>query len=191
MNKESITLQSILLSVPNLNTVDYIGTDKNTTHSYINFYEQAFLPYRDKHISLLEIGIYSGGSLYLWGQYFKNGSIFGLDIIDRVKAEWKTLENVQYQIHDAYEIDFVQSLPNYDIIIDDGPHTLESQVSCIKNYLPKLNDGGILIIEDVAAIEHVNILKEHTPSKYIKNVEIIDLRYVKNRYDDILYVIHK
>ena len=52
------------------------GTDKNTGHSYISgFYEEAFFPYKTKHISILEIGIARGDSLLLWNEYFKNSII--------------------------------------------------------------------------------------------------------------------
>jgi hypothetical protein len=184
-------LIDILKETPELDTVDTIGTDKNTTHSYIDFYEKNLSKYQNKNVSLLEIGVNSGGSLYLWGKYFENGSVLGLDIVDKVKNQWKALVNTKYLIHDAYDPNVVNSLQNFDIIIDDGPHTLESQIQCIKYYLPKLNNDGIMIIEDIQNIKHVDILIYNTPIEYQQNIEIIDLRSNKNRYDDILYVIKK
>ena len=54
----------------------FLETDKNTDHSYIeHFYENAFLKYRDKNITLLEIGARTGSSCFLWNQYFKNSVI--------------------------------------------------------------------------------------------------------------------
>lgn len=183
------TLTDILNETSNLDTTDTIGTDKNTIHSYIDFYETNLSKYKNTNASLLEIGVNSGGSLYLWGNYFDDGSVLGLDIIDKVRNEWKTLPNTKYLIHDAYDPSTVTLLPNFDIIIDDGPHTLESQIKCIQYYLPKLNNNGILIIEDIQDTKYITILKENTPIKYHQYLEIIDLRYKKNRYDDILYVI--
>jgi hypothetical protein len=185
-------LIDILNSTEELNTVDYIGTDKNTVHGFVEFfYEKEFEKYKNKSTSLLEIGVHIGGSLYLWGRYFEQGSILGLDIEDKVRDKWKVLPNTSYLIKNAYDSDVVNSLPNFDIIIDDGPHTLESQVSFIKQYLPKLNDGGVLVIEDVQDPSYLEILKQNTPEEYHSKVEMLDLRFARNRYDDLLFVIRK
>jgi hypothetical protein len=188
-----MTLKEILETTPNLNSYDYIGTDKNTVHSYIDkFYEHAFQKYQKKeNMSLLEIGVHAGGSLYLWGKYFSNGHIVGIDIVDRVKKTWKELSNVQYMIKDGYDKNFVDLLPSYDIIIDDGPHTIDTQQIFINYYLPKINDGGLLIIEDIQSIENAQILYDSVPTEFWEKTSIIDLRSIKNRYDDILLVIEK
>jgi hypothetical protein len=186
-----MNLNTILNITDNLNTVDYIGTDKNTTHAYVeHFYEEAFKKYQDKNISLLEIGINSGGSLYLWGKYFYNGNILGIDIEDNIKEKWKVLNNVKHLIKDAYDLNTIKDLPKFDIIIDDGPHTLESQIWFIENYLTKMMPNGLLVIEDIQDIAHIEVLKQHTPKEYLSNAKSIDLRSYKNRYDDILYVIY-
>lgn len=185
-------LIDILNSTEELNTVDYIGTDKNTVHGFVEFfYEKEFEKYKNKSISLLEIGVHIGGSLYLWGKYFENGTVLGLDIDDKVRDKWKVLPNTKYIIENAYNQSFVDTLPNFDIIIDDGPHTLESQISCIKQYLSKLNDGGVLVIEDVQQPEYLEILKQNTPAEYHSKVEMLDLRFARNRYDDLLFIIRK
>jgi hypothetical protein len=70
-------------------------TDKNTDHSYIeHFYENAFLKYKDKNITLLEIGARTGASCFLWNQYFKNGIIYGIDITMELFLEkYKNIKN--------------------------------------------------------------------------------------------------
>ena len=40
---------------------DY-GTDKDTTHSYIDFYEDFFAEYSEKEVTVLEIGTGCGGA---------------------------------------------------------------------------------------------------------------------------------
>lgn len=186
-----MTLLEILSTTPNLNNFDdTIGTDKNTTHKFVDhFYENEFKKYKNKQISLLEIGINGGGSLYLWGKYFEDGNILGIDIVDRIQSQWKGLPNVKYLIDDAYDSKVVDSLQKFDIIIDDGPHILESQILCIEKYLNKLNMGGILIIEDIQDIAYTEILKNIVPIEYQDKIEIIDLRPITGRFDDILLVI--
>ena len=55
-------------------------TDKNTLHSYMDVYEKIFEKYRNDPVSMLEVGVASGGSLKLWKDFFKEGScISGID----------------------------------------------------------------------------------------------------------------
>jgi hypothetical protein len=185
------TLIEILKETPNLDGWENIpGTDKNTRHNYIDgFYEQEFKKYQDKeNISLLEIGIANGASLYLWSKYFKNSKITGIDIEDRVVEQWK-LDDIEYIFKDGYEEDFVKTISSYDIIIDDGPHTLESQLFSLKNYLPKVNKDGIFIIEDVAGHAALNELYKNTPDNLKENSRFVDLTASLNRYDNMLYII--
>lgn len=174
-----------ILSQYNLNC----GTDKNTAHSYIDhFYEKAFEYYKDKNPKLLEIGIYYGASLFLWQKYFTNGHFYGIDILNGVKPEYY-IKDINYLIEDAYNQAVINSLPNFDIIIDDGPHSLETQIILLKNYLFKLNKNGILIVEDIQSEENLKILIDNIPNPYKINYEVFDLRKIKNRSDDILLVI--
>ena len=185
------TLIDILKETPNLNGWENMpGTDKNTRHNYIDgFYEQEFKKYQNKeNLSLLEIGIANGASLYLWAKYFKNSKITGIDIEDRTVEQWK-LDCIEYIFKDGYQEDFVKSLDSYDIIIDDGPHTLQSQLFSLKNYLPKVKKGGVFIVEDVAGEEALNELYKQTPDNFKDSARFIDLTASLNRYDNMLYVI--
>lgn len=184
----------ILKNTPLLNSpagADF-GTDKNTTHDFINgFYESEFVKYRDKKINLIEVGISGGGSLYLWTQYFKAGNFWGVDIANKVYHPYKNLPNTTYIFESGYSQSVIDRLPNFDIMIDDGPHTIETQIYFLKEYSKKLNPGGVLIIEDVQEEEHINILIKETPEDLKYGVEFVDLRKNKNRYDDMLFVIRK
>lgn len=79
----------------------------------------------------------------------------------------------------------------FDIIIDDGPHTLESMIFFIENYSKLLEEDGILVVEDVQSIEWIDILKNVVPENLKQYISVYDLRDNKNRYDDILFVIDK
>lgn len=184
-------LIDILSQTKDLNNPNHlIGTDKNTIHSYIDyFYESEFIKYKDKSINLLEIGMSSGGSLFLWRQYFANAKIYGLDIMDVLRPQYKNLKNTEYIINNAYDINFMNSLPNFDIIIDDGPHSLDSQLFTLINYSKKLNPNGILIIEDIDNQNNLDILIHNIPQEYKDKFQVFDLRSIKNRYDDIILVL--
>lgn len=178
---------------------DVGGTDKNTCHSYIeNFYEIEFEKYKDKKIDLLEIGIETGGSLKLWKEYFVNSnSIVGVDILDdKLDPKYKDIPGVTLEFCDAYDKENSSIFKEYDIIIDDGPHTLDSQLNFIEIYLPKLKKDGLFIIEDIQRINDFDTLieKAKTVSEKIDNdfeyvVECIDLRNKKGRWDDLIFLI--
>lgn len=177
------------------------GTDKNTVHSYIDsFYENCFEKYKNEKISLLEIGIQGGASLKMWNEYFLNNErIVGIDISeDNVHVDYKNIPKVTYIYGDAYSDEILNDDLKFDIIIDDGPHTLNSQICFIEKYLPKLKCGGILIIEDVQDIKWVdNFIKtfesffESDETDHYYELETFDLRLNKNRYDDIIFTISK
>jgi hypothetical protein len=165
-------------------------TDKNTTHCYISsVYENLFNDAQDTYLNILEIGIDKCGSINLWKEYFSNATIYGVDIIDSQEIND---ERIKLFKNNAYDINFVNSLPNnFDLIIDDGPHTLDSMIRFLQCYQSKLNNGGILIIEDIQSIDWVEILKSHIYTENTENYTVYDLRTVKGRYDDILLVIDK
>lgn len=171
-----------------------IGTDKTgkVGHDYINgFYNDELKKYQNKPIRLLEIGVYRGASLVLWSKYFQNSEIVGLDILDQRVDKYKNIDRVSVGICDAYNLDQdeLSELGNFDIVIDDGPHTIETLQKCIELYLPKLNDGGLMVLEDVQDTSWFPLLIEKMPHdvKY----ECIDLRENIGRYDDLLFVIYK
>ena len=47
---------------------------------YLNHYERHFQQLAERHINLLELGIYRGGSLLQWRDFFQDGKIIGLDL---------------------------------------------------------------------------------------------------------------
>ena len=175
-------------------------TDKHTFHSYLPLYEELLSPIRQTAKSILEIGVHRGGSIKLWYDYFTNATIYGCDIINRIDINLKELENNDRvslnQSENAYSKDFVinnflDKNIYFDFILDDGPHTLESQKDFITLYSPLLKNEGILIIEDVQSISWIDELKEITPENLKQYIKIYDLRENKGRYDDIVFTIDK
>jgi hypothetical protein len=181
---------------------DNTRTDKNTTHFYLQLYESLLHWRRTTANHVLEIGIgpsgtKNGGSIRLWHDYFYVAQIYALDIIPRTDI-WPELFSSDritvFASTDAYDVDFVKlhlAHVRFDMVLDDGPHTLESMIMFIHLYLPLLSDTGILIIEDVQSIEWIDYLKAAVPTEYSKYIQVYDLRHVKNRYDDLVFAIDK
>jgi hypothetical protein len=134
-----------------------IASDKNTHHSYIiDVYEDYFKDFRENDISLLEIGVATGSSLRLWREYFTNAKIYGLDVFQNPEHKKialdlidNPLKDLSLLIRDAYNKSTADELEDMDLIIDDGPHTYESQILAIRYYLPKLKPGGYMFVEDI------------------------------------------
>ena len=181
------------------NLVDNSRTDKDTTHSYLDLYDKLLLKRKETSFNILEIGIYYGGSIKLWGDYFTNATIYGLDImpIDYVWNGIRDKKNIiLHTSTDAYDEEYfnytlLQKNIKFDMILDDGPHTLESMKTFIKLYSQLLTDDGILIIEDVQSIDWLQYLIDSTPDKLKQYIKTYDLRENKNRYDDIVFTIDK
>lgn len=184
--------------------VDNSLTDKNTSHSYLPLYQKLLENKKETTKNVLEIGIgdfflKNGGSIKLWKDFFKNATIYGLDIlpVDRVIDELLNDDRIiLYTSIDAYNEDFF--ITNFlnknikcDFMLDDGPHTLESMKQFIKLYTQIMTDDGILIIEDVQSWDWIEILKDAVPEYLKQFIKVYDLRENKNCSDDIVFTIDK
>lgn len=176
--------------------IDNSITDKNTTHSYLELYESLLISKKEKAKNVLEIGVDNGGSIKLWYDYFQNASIYGIDIKFKDSiAIFQNKERICLSCFDAYEEEiyktrFIKNI-KFDMILDDGPHTLESQVQCIKLYSQLLTEDGIFIIEDVQDMSWLEVLYNTVPEHLKQFVKMYDLRGNKGRYDDIVFTINK
>lgn len=165
----------------------YYPTDKGTTHFYIDFYDTTFLPFKDQHINILEVGVSEGGSIRLWSEYFSNAKIFGYDIVRTARPNIFN-EKVTYVVKDVNNIE-LNEFENHPltIAIDDGSHSLQDQLTFVKRIYNQVVAGGLLIIEDIQDLEGQKSSFESLGYPF----EVVDLRSVNNRYDDVLLVFKK
>lgn len=174
-------------------------TDKNTTHSYLELYDQIFAPYCKDKINLLEIGNHQGGSLRLWNDYFLQAEIYGLEL--NVNEKLTLLDEEYENIHltqgvDAYTLGSVNRFfgndISFDIIIDDGSHSPHHQIFATNEYLRLLKPGGILVVEDVYNQMMAGQILMNTTSLSIHDRAVIfDRTNVKGCSDDIAIVIQR
>ena len=177
--------------------VDNARTDKNTIHSYLPLYQQLLVHKKETAKNVLEIGIYRGGSIKLWHDFFTNATVYGLDIMS-INDVWDYLKtNDKIILHtstDAYNEEFFNTHlldKRFDMMLDDGPHTLGSMKQYIKLYSQIMTDDGILILEDVQSRDWIEILKQEVPEHLKPFIKVYDLRSNKNRYDDIVFTIDR
>jgi 2-polyprenyl-3-methyl-5-hydroxy-6-metoxy-1,4-benzoquinol methylase len=168
------------------------GTDKDTIHSYIETYEKIFAPLRNNAKNILEIGIYSGAFLEILADYFENAQIYGIDIDLGNLRYGKDHPRIHINEMNGTDPDSTKKLgvASFDLVIEDGSHIPDEQVATFRNYAPLINLGGIYIIEDIDS-GTVRALRPRLALIAATNrmdFEIIDLRYLKGRYDDICMI---
>lgn len=121
------------------------------TH-YFDIYHRYFDRFRGKPVNVVEVGIFSGGSLGMWRHYFGPlCHVYGVDIEPACKAYEG--EGVSVFIGDQGDRDFWRrfrkEVPNVDIVIDDASHVAEHQCITMEELLPHLKPGGVYFCEDV------------------------------------------
>ena len=135
--------------------------------NYFKIYDQLFKQYRGKKITFVEIGIFSGGSLFMWRKFFgKKARIIGIDLDPKAKQFEKYGFEIFIGDQSKKEFwnKFFKKLGKVDIILDDGGHTNFQQIMTTNLCVPMIKDDGKLVIEDV----HTSFIKKnwYNPSKY-------------------------
>jgi Methyltransferase domain len=119
---------------------------------YFDIYHRHLQKFRGKEVNILEIGIYSGGSLGMWRDYFGLGAtIYGVDIEPACKAyanAW-TRVFIGDQGDRRFWRAFKAEAPAVDVVIDDGGHRPNQQIVSLEELLPAMNPGGVYICEDI------------------------------------------
>lgn len=127
------------------------GADKATDHLFTEFYDEVFSQYDSPRI--LEVGVHMGASINMYLEYFKSPYVVGMDIQQKVDTanKWKFVLGDQTNIHDLSKC--VEKEP-FDIIIDDGGHTMRQQQITFGYLLNYVKSGGYYILEDLHTSFH-------------------------------------
>lgn len=141
-----------------------VGTDKspyNTCahrHPYTGVYTMFFAQMKNRPIQFAEIGIAAGRSAVLWDLYFKHpdARIHMFDRDENFIANAASITGTRIVCRPmdvSVDGDVFRGLSEgsneYDVIIDDSSHEHGHQIRIIKEGLPLLKSGGLLIVEDV------------------------------------------
>ena len=148
--------------------------------NYFHIYDELFSKYKNKKIIFVEIGVFSGGSLFAWRKFFgKKATIVGIDLNPSVKKFEKYGFKIFIgdQSKKAFWKKFFSKIGKVDIVLDDGGHTNYQQIITTNCCIPNIKDNGTLVVEDV----HTSFLKNkwYNPSKYSY------INYTKKLIDDI------
>lgn len=120
---------------------------------YFDVYHRHLAKFVGEEVNLMEVGIYSGGSLGMWQYYLGPlSTIYGVDIEKACKTYES--ENVNVFIGDQEDPIFWKQTkevaPKVDVLIDDGGHQADQQIVTLQEMLPHLTRGGVYICEDIS-----------------------------------------
>jgi len=136
--------------------------------NYFEIYENILKKFINKKITLVEIGVGNGGSLFMWKKFLgKKAKIIGIEL----NPEAKKLEKHGFKIFIGDQSDpefwknFYKKNGKIDILIDDGGHTNLQQITSFMESVNHVNDNGVIIVEDTHT-SYMNYKGFKNPSKY-------------------------
>ena len=199
---------------PLCNIMTKYGSDKGSYHNYTTIYYNFFANISHSSLNIFEMGLGTnytdvpssmgpggkpGASLYGWEEFFSNSNIYGADIDrriifnkNRIKTYFCDQTNIQ-SINDLWNNNDLINL-EFDLILDDGLHEFNANLTLFENSFFKLKKGGKYIIEDLfpETIEKFENIKEQLITKHnISSFEVLKL--VRDHYpiDNNLLIISK
>jgi hypothetical protein len=155
------------------NALQKNGSDKSAHHNYHILYSHILNILGTNHpLQLLEIGLGTnnptlistmgsnarpGASLYGFRDYLPNANIYGADIdrailfeSDRIKTSF--VDQLDMNTFDELSQNFGNI--KYDLIIDDGLHSIGANFNTLLFGLNQLNDHGWIVIEDIHIVDN-------------------------------------
>ena len=119
---------------------------------YFEPYHRHLQWFRGRPITVLEVGVFQGGSLQMWRHYFGPQSrVVGVDIEPACKAFEE--EGIAVRIGDQEDRAFLRRLAAefapIDVVIEDGGHRMGQQIATFEEIFPRMSDHGVYVAEDL------------------------------------------
>lgn len=189
------------------------GTDKcpQIKHRYTPVYSKLLEDRRDDIKKVLEFGIgyyhnikfvdsiydeqlgrdyYRGASLKMWRDYLPNAQVHGADNVSDTMFEDERITTHMCDYRNDGELaHLIKTIgPDIDLVVDDGSHISENQISLYRRMMPVLSKDTVYVIEDV----HINrmnkilrLIKEDGYKYFVPSMP------VKRHYDSNLVIVRK
>lgn len=160
------------------------GSDKDTAHSYGAMYDSFVGPMKDRIHSVLEVGVLGGASLRAWCEYFGPAvCVYGIDKWPQAGPAPDATILLCDSMNPTSVLASLGAM-TFDLIVDDGGHDPTEQSATYNNLWDRVNPGGLYVVEDIqheSTAEHFRAL----------GAEVVDLRRVKGKFDDLVAVFRK
>lgn len=118
---------------------------------YLDIYERHLAGFRGREARVLEIGVFRGGSLRMWRQYFGPQTVlYGIDIDEHCRSYDGEAGAVRIgsQADPAFLTAVADEMGGLDVVIDDGSHIASHQRISFDVLFPLLSERGVYICED-------------------------------------------
>tara|TARA_B100000900_G_scaffold332450_1_gene293334 strand:- start:1083 stop:1904 length:822 start_codon:yes stop_codon:yes gene_type:complete len=136
-------------------------------NNYFEIYENNLKKFIGKNVTLVEVGIGNGGSLFMWKKFLgQHAKIIGIEL----NPEAKKFEKYGFKVFIGDQSDpsfwkkFYKKIGKIDILIDDGGHTNLQQITTFMESIENIKSGGKIIIEDTHT-SYMNYKGFKNPSK--------------------------
>ena len=118
---------------------------------YFDIYHRHFERFRNTEMTIIEIGVFGGGSLTMWKAYFgEQSQVVGIDIKPECKQH--EADGIEVFIGNQADPDLIDAVfkkhPKIDIVLDDGSHRMEHQIASFNLMYHRLQPHGIYMVED-------------------------------------------
>jgi hypothetical protein len=123
----------------------------NRWRHYFDIYHRHFARFRGQPLVMIEIGVFNGGSLRMWRDYFgPQATIVGVDVNADCQQYAET--GIDIVIGDQGDRGFLRLLadryPDFAILVDDGGHRMHQQIATFEELYPRLRSDGVYLCED-------------------------------------------
>jgi hypothetical protein len=120
-------------------------------HHYFEVYSKYMSSYCGKSPVILEIGVNKGGSLELWRKWLgPHARIYGIDVEPAAQtlAPHDTKVFIGDQADPVFLDKVIFEVGQFDVIIDDGGHTANQQITSFETLYKHMTQNGVYIVED-------------------------------------------
>lgn len=144
---------------------DLRATDHFTFYklkSIVDDYEQFFTDVGAPRGTMLEIGMWDGGSIAFWQEVLEPARSIGIDLMDRsdgayfrqylaerpdtrIETHWNVNQADRARLHGI-----LHDVDDLDLVFDDASHLYEPSRASFEAVFPMLRPGGWYVIEDWA-----------------------------------------
>jgi len=146
-------------------------TSRRVWHFLLEIYPSYLQAIRKELKSILEVGVYKGGSILALHDYCPNAKIVGVDRDlsyvpeSRFKYEMEDFERIKLIEADQEDSSAMRKVGEehgkFEVIIDDAGHRALEQIKCFEVLWPYVVAGGLYFIEDVFREEKPLQLKDY------------------------------
>ena len=125
---------------------------KNCWLHYFDIYHRHFARYRGRACTIVEFGVFHGGSLQMWREYFGPA---------RASSAWTSIRGCANSASQASKIiigdqndprlsarKLARRVGPIDILIDDGGHAMSHQINTLEELYGAVRPDGVILVED-------------------------------------------